>query len=62
MTRATDYLTGPMSPASQMLAALNRTKRPGEMYEGTVPTTTKERRRAANRVARRQRRINRVRA
>lgn len=57
--RATDYLRQPMTPAQLMLAALNRVKRDGEIYAGTVPAAVKARRRAANKVARAQRKANR---
>jgi hypothetical protein len=40
-----------------ILFAMNRLGKP--MYEGTVPAHVKARRRAANKVARRSRRINR---
>jgi hypothetical protein len=54
-----DYLHQPPTASTGMLAALNRTKREGEIYQGTVPAAVKARRRAKNRVARRQRAVNR---
>lgn len=56
---ATDADTAKIaSPQTQMAAAMARLNRP--FYEGTVPAATKASRRAANKVARKSRRINRT--
>lgn len=43
--------------ASLILFAMNKMRKP--MYEGTVPAHVKARRRAANKVAKRSRKVNR---
>lgn len=45
---------------ARFLLALDRLA--GQVYQGTVPAKVKAKRRAANRVARRSRRVNRLRA
>jgi hypothetical protein len=47
------------SPKTQMALALGRVKSPSQIYGGTVPPAEKERRRTANKSARRSRRTNR---
>lgn len=48
---------GPSAASRKMLAVLNLTGY--RMYEGTVPAKVKAKRRAASRVARHSRRVNR---
>lgn len=51
---------GPSTSSSQMLFLLNLMVRRGyDMYQGTVPAKVKAKRRAANKVARVSRRVNR---
>lgn len=54
-----DDMNEAMSDQTQMILAFGRLGM--RVYEGTVSTAVKQKRRAANRVARRSRRINRLR-
>lgn len=56
-----DTRTAITEPAPFQLAILNglQFKRLGEVYQGTVPAHVKAKRRAANKAARRSRRMNR---
>ena len=60
---AFNIMEGLDSPTTRMGFALvaKAQQDGGHIYEGTVPYATKARRRAANRVARRQRAVNRTR-
>lgn len=54
-------MSAPSAYQVRVLGALQEKADRGEVYMGTVPKGVVQRRRAANRVARRQRRVNRVR-
>lgn len=54
-----DALADLRSPKTQMALALGRVKGLGQVYGNTVPDAVKQRRRAANKVARTSRRHNR---
>ncbi len=47
------------TPKSKMMFAITATYPANALYEGTVPPATIAKRRAANKVARRQRKVNR---
>ena len=53
--------TGPATPETQMLIALNANIRQGKLkiYEGTVSEAVIAKRRAKNKIARKQRKVNR---